>query len=159
MRALPVVLAAAALALAAQACAQPAPRPPQNAVAFLAQNALAEGVQVLPSGVQYKVLRSGPASGPRPTPEDFVTVNYEGSLLSGEVFDTTAKDGKPATFQLKGLIPGWIEALQLMRPGDQWIIWVPPKLGYGDTQTGPIPPNSVLAFKLELLSVGPQPAG
>jgi peptidylprolyl isomerase/FKBP-type peptidyl-prolyl cis-trans isomerase FklB len=135
-----------------QACAQP--QPTQNATAFMAQNALAEGVHVLPSGVQYKIIKSGPATGPHPAPDDLVKVNYEGTLLNGTVFDSSYKNGKPVTFQLKDLIKGWIDGLQLMRPGDQWVLYVPPSLGYGDEQTGPIPPNSVLVFKLELLAVG-----
>jgi len=136
-----------------QACSQPQPST-QNAVAFMAQNALSEGVQTLPSGVQYKILKSGPPGGAHPTPEDMIKVHYEGALLNGEVFDSSYKAGKPVVFQLKNLIPGWIGALQAMKPGDQWVIYVPPRLGYGDRQSGPIPPNSVLVFKLELLAVG-----
>ena len=153
MRAIATALAVSAL-WTMQACAQPAP--PQNAVTFMAQNALAAGVQTLPSGVQYKVLKSGPADGQRPTPEDLVKVNYEGALVNGQIFDSSYKTGKPVTFQLKNLIRGWIAALQLMRPGDEWILYVPPSLGYGDEQSGPIPPNSVLVFRLELLAVGAQ---
>ncbi len=141
----------AAAVLAGGACsAQPAG---QNPTSFMAQNALAEGVKSLPSGVQYKVVSSGPADGMHPTPEDNVTVSYEGSLLSGKVFDAT-KDGKPATFKLGGLIPGWIDALQQMRPGDTWILYIPPSMGYGSQQTGPIPANSVLVFRLKLEAVG-----
>jgi peptidylprolyl isomerase/FKBP-type peptidyl-prolyl cis-trans isomerase FklB len=151
-------LAAAAVAIcglwAAGCHAQPQPAATQNAVAFMAQNALQPGVQTLPSGVQYKILKSGPATGQRPTPEDMVKVDYEGSLLNGQVFDSSYKTGKPVTFQLKKLITGWIDALQLMRPGDQWVLYVPPSRGYGAEQAGPIPPNSVLVFKLELLAVG-----
>ncbi len=120
----------------------------------MAQNALEPGVQSLPSGVQYKIVKSGPADGQHPTPEDLVKVNYEGSLLNGQVFDSSFQRNKPVTFQLKKLIPGWIDAVQLMRPGDQWILYVPPSMGYGDEQSGPIPPKSVLVFKLELLAVG-----
>ncbi len=141
--------------LSTQACAQ-SPPATQNAVAFMAQNALAEGVHTLPSGVQYKILKSGPAAGPQPTPDDLVKVDYEGKLLSGVVFDSSYASGKPVTFQLKKLIRGWIDALQLMRPGDQWVLYVPPSQGYGDEQSGPIPPNSVLVFRLELLAVGAQ---
>ena len=153
MRMIAAALASCAL-MATQACAQPAP--PPNAMAFMAQNALAPGVQTLPSGVQYKVLKSGPADGQHPTPEDLVKVNYEGTLVNGQVFDSSYKTGMPVTFQLKNLIRGWVDALQLMRPGDQWVLYVPPSLGYGDEQSGPIPPNSVLVFKLELLAVGAQ---
>lgn len=152
MRVLFAAAMAAAIVCGAPACAQPATQ--GNAVAYMAQNALADGVHALPSGVQYKIVKSGPPDGPRPKPDDLVKVNYEGSLVSGEVFDSSYKRGKPVTFQLKKLIAGWIDALQLMRPGDQWILYVPPSLGYGDQQSGPIPPNSVLVFKLELLAVG-----
>ncbi len=152
-------IAAAALAVlllsATGACAQPAQPDP---TAFMAQNALAEGVHTLPSGVQYKVLKSGPATGAHPTPEDQITVNYEGTLLNGQVFDSSYQRGKPASFQLGGLIPGWIEALQQMRPGDEWIVYVPPSQGYGAEPKGPIPGNSLLVFRLELLAIGGAPA-
>jgi peptidylprolyl isomerase/FKBP-type peptidyl-prolyl cis-trans isomerase FklB len=150
---LTVSLAVLGLCIASQACSQGQPQT-QNAVAFMAQNALVEGVKTLPSGVQYKVVKSGPDSGANPTPEDMVKVNYEGTLLNGQVFDSSYKSGKPVTFRLKNLIQGWIDPLQHMRPGDEWILYVPPRLGYGDQQTGPIPPNSVLVFKIELIAVG-----
>ena len=150
-----IVAALAACGLwTVQACAQPAQPAAQNATAFMAQNALAEGVHTLPSGVQYKVMKSGPADGQRPTPEDLVKVDYEGKLLSGLVFDSSYKTGQPVTFRLKNLIKGWIDALQLMRPGDEWVLYVPPSLGYGSEQAGQIPPNSVLVFRLQLLAVG-----
>jgi len=152
MRLLFAAAMAAVIVCGAPACAQPADQ--GNAVSFMAQNALADGVHTLPSGVQYKIVKSGPADGPHPTPDDLVKVNYEGSLVSGQVFDSSYKRGKPVTFQLKKLINGWIDALQQMRPGDQWILYVPPSMGYGDQQSGPIPPNSVLIFKLELVAVG-----
>jgi peptidylprolyl isomerase/FKBP-type peptidyl-prolyl cis-trans isomerase FklB len=125
--------------------------------AFLAQNAKQEGVKTLPSGLQYKVVRSGPADGLRPQKHDEVKVNYEGKLITGEVFDSSYERGTPAAMPLDALIPGWIEALQLMRPGDEWILYVPPKLGYGDEDKGPIPANSVLIFRIELLGVLPAP--
>ena len=144
--------ALAAAVIGVTACsAQPAA---PNATSFLAQNALAEGVRTLPSGVQYKIVKSGPADGPLPKPDDRVKVNYEGTLLTGEVFDSSYKKGKPAVFQVDQLIEGWTQALQQMRPGDTWIIYVPPSLAYGSERAGPIPPNSVLVFKLELLAVG-----
>ena len=149
--------ALAVLLLSSAGCAR-AQSEGQGATAFLAQNALAEGVRTLPSGVQYKVLKSGPETGPHPTPTDQITVNYEGTLLNGQIFDSSYKSGKPVSFQLDGLIPGWIDALQHMRPGDQWILYVPPSLGYGSEAKGPIPANSVLVFRLELLSIGGQPA-
>jgi peptidylprolyl isomerase/FKBP-type peptidyl-prolyl cis-trans isomerase FklB len=147
-------VAAAILGIWAGGCHAQSQPDTQNATAFMAQNALADGVHSLPSGVQYKILKSGPANGPHPTPEDNVKVDYEGSLLNGKVFDSSYQTGKPVTFQLKGLIRGWVDALQQMRPGDQWILYVPPSMGYGDQGSGPIPPNSVLVFKLELLAVG-----
>ena len=150
----PVFLAVLAAVLVCSGCAR-AQTPAPNPTAFMAQNALSDGVQTLPSGVQYKIMRSGPAAGVRPTPQDMVTVNYEGKLLTGVVFDSSYTSGKPITFTLGDLIPGWIDALQQMRVGDEWTIWVPPSLGYGARQAGPIPPNSVLVFKLELLGIGP----
>ena len=148
-------LAATALAVlllsASAACAQPET---QNPTTFMAQNALAEGVHTLPTGEQYKILHAGPGTSRRPTPKDYVTVDYEGSLLNGQIFDSTAKaGGKPATFQLDGLIQGWIDVMQQMKEGDEWIIWVPPSLGYGAQQKGPIPGNSVLVFRLKLVSI------
>jgi FKBP-type peptidyl-prolyl cis-trans isomerase len=135
---------------AAPAMAQPAA--PQGPAAFMTQNAGAEGVQALPSGVQYKVIKAGPGTSRHPTPADYVTVEYEGSLLNGQVFDKTKADGD-ATFQLKGLIQGWVDVIQQMKEGDEWQVWVPPSLGYGAKQVGPIPPNSVLVFRLKLVSI------
>jgi len=127
--------------------------------AFMASNAKAPGVQTLPSGVQYKVVATGPADGPHPGPQDEVKVNYEGKLLSGKVFDSSFQRGEPANFPLGGLIPAWVEALQRMRPGDEWILYVPPTMGYGDKESGPIPPNSLLIFRIQLLGVLPHPGG
>lgn len=127
--------------------------------AFLAKNAKEPGVVTLPDGLQYKIVTSGPATGAHPKVEDEVKVNYEGKLLSGEVFDSSFARGVPAAFPLDGLIPGWVEALQLMRPGDEWILWTPPALGYGDETKGPIPGNSVLQFRIQLLGVLPHSAG
>ena len=152
MRVLFAAAMTAAILCGAPACAQPAQQ--GSATAYMAQNALADGVHTLPFGVQYKVVRSGPADGAHPTPDDLVKVNYEGSLVTGQVFDSSYKSGKPVTFKLKSLIPGWVEGLQQMRSGDEWMLYVPPSMGYGAEQAGPIPPNSVLVFKLELLAVG-----
>jgi FKBP-type peptidyl-prolyl cis-trans isomerase len=151
-----ILVTAAVLALAA--CHRP-PAPASNAgKAFLAQNAHAGGVHVTASGLQYRILRSGPASGLRPKPADEVKVNYEGKLLDGEVFDSSYQRGTPVVMTVRELVPGWVEALQLMRPGDEWLLYVPPSLGYGDKGAGPIPPNSVLVFKLELIDVAPDPS-
>ena len=126
--------------------------------AFLAKNAKEPGVVTLPDGLQYKIVKSGPATGIHPKVEDEVKVNYEGKLLSGEVFDSSFARGVPAAFPLDGLIPGWVEAMQLMRPGDEWILWTPPALGYGEETKGPIPGNSVLRFRIQLLDVLPHSA-
>ncbi|PXA84009.1 peptidylprolyl isomerase [Caulobacter sp. D4A] len=123
-------------------------------VGFLAENAKQPGVVTLPSGLQYKVVRSGPADGLHPRPIDEVKVHYEGKRLDGMVFDSSYERGVPASFQLRGLIPGWVEAMQLMRPGDEWMLYVPADLAYGDMQAGPdIPPGSTLVFKIELIDV------
>ncbi|HEX4197047.1 MAG TPA: FKBP-type peptidyl-prolyl cis-trans isomerase [Caulobacteraceae bacterium] len=125
---------------------------------FLAANGKQPGVVTLPSGLEYKIVRSGPADGPHPHPGDELKVNYEGKLLDGKVFDSSFARGEPADLPLAGLIPGWIEALQLMRPGDEWILYVPPVLGYGDHGPDAIPPNSLLIFRIQLLGVLQHPA-
>ena len=125
----------------------------QSPAAFMAQNAQAEGVRVLPSGVQYKVVQAGPGTSRHPTPKDYVKVAYEGSLLNGQVFDSTIQNPDPPMYQLKTLIPGWIDAVQQMQEGDEWMIWVPPELGYGPKTHGPIPGGSVLQFRLRLVSI------
>jgi FKBP-type peptidyl-prolyl cis-trans isomerase len=121
--------------------------------AFLENNAKVEGVKTLPSGVQYKVVRSGPEGGVSPRPQDEIKIHYEGKLLDGEVFDSSYERGVPASYPLGGLIPAWVEALQLMKPGDEWILYVPPAQGYGAQGAGPIPGNSVLIFRIELFDV------
>ena len=119
---------------------------------FLNDNKAKEGVVTLASGLQYKIIKNG--SGNRPTKEDMVTVEYTGRLLDGKVFDSTEKSGKPATFKLSQVIPGWIEALQLMPAGSTWEIYVPPALAYGDRNVGgPIGPNETLIFNIHLISV------
>jgi len=125
--------------------------------AFLEKNASEPGVRALPSGLQYQVVKSGPAEGVRPLPGDQIKVHYEGKLLTGEVFDSSYERGVPAVMPLDGLIPGWVEALQLMRPGDEWRIFVPAALGYGDEGGGPIPPGATLVFRIELIDVLPGP--
>jgi peptidylprolyl isomerase/FKBP-type peptidyl-prolyl cis-trans isomerase FklB len=155
-----VILAVAAFAATGlAACADP--RAAQDlalANAFLANNAKTEGVVTLPSGLQYKVLRSGPAGGASPLADDQVIVNYEGKLLDGEVFDSSYQRGHPETFRVSGLIPAWTEALQRMRPGDEWMLYAPPSLAYGEKGAGPIPPNSALVFRIELISILPRDA-
>jgi FKBP-type peptidyl-prolyl cis-trans isomerase len=150
-------LAILAAVLALAACAKSPPAPDQIALgkAFLDKNAHAAGVITTPSGLQYRVLHSGPAGGLRPKPADEVKVNYEGKLLDGLVVDSSYERGAPAVLTVRDLVPGWREALQLMRPGDVWLIYLPAKLGYGDNGAGPIPPGSVLMFKLDLIAVSP----
>jgi peptidylprolyl isomerase/FKBP-type peptidyl-prolyl cis-trans isomerase FklB len=127
----------------------------RRAQAFMAAVSRAPGVVTLPSGLAYKVLRSGPASGASPQPTDHVLVAYEGRLIDGQVFDSSYQHGAPAVMQVNELIPAWTEALEKMHPGDAWMLYVPPQLGYGPQATGPIPPNSALIFKVELLTVLP----
>lgn len=159
MRLILPLAAAAALALCAcaPAGAQTNEKALAEASAYMAKNGAETGVKTLPDGLQYKVLASGPENGAHPGLKDSVKVNYEGRLTSGVVFDSTMTEGgKPVLFQVDQLVPAWTEALQLMRPGDTWMLYVPPALGYGDKSTGPIPPNSVLVFKMELLAVLPE---
>ena len=122
---------------------------------FMAHNARTAGVRTLPSGLQYQIIRSGPTTGLHPQRGDEVKVNYEGSLVTGAVFDSSYERGRPEAMPVNGLVAGWVEALQLMRPGDEWRLWVPPSLGYGQEATGPIPPGSVLIFRVELIDVLP----
>ena len=119
--------------------------------AFLEENKKKEGVVSLPSGLQYTVLAEG--SGKTPKATESVTVNYRGTLTNGTEFDSSFKRGQPATFEVGKVIRGWTEALQLMKEGAKWRIFIPPALAYGDRGTGPIPPNSTLIFDVELLSV------
>ena len=120
--------------------------------AFLAENSGKEGVTTLPSGLQYKVITAG--EGKSPQKSDKVTVNYRGSLIDGTEFDSSYSRNKPATFGVGQVIPGWTEALQLMKEGDKWEIVIPSKLGYGERGAGAkIPPNSTLVFEVELISV------
>ncbi len=118
--------------------------------AFLAKNKTAPGVITLADGLQYKVVTSGPP-GRSPKVRDEVKVHYEGKLLNGTVFDSSFERGAPATFPLRGLIPAWVEGIQLMKPGDEWILWAPASLAYGDEDKGPIPANSVLEFRIQLI--------
>jgi len=121
---------------------------------FLAENSKKEGVKTTASGLQYKVLKEG--SGPQPKASDSVTVDYRGTLIDGTEFDSSYKRGQPATFPVGGVIPGWTEALQLMKSGSKYQLFIPPKLAYGERAVGPdIPPNSTLIFEVELKGVQP----
>jgi FKBP-type peptidyl-prolyl cis-trans isomerase len=132
-------------------------KPSAASTAYMAKVTKEPGVQVLKSGLAYKVVRSGPATGLRPQVSDEVKVHYEGKLEDGTVFDSSYERGQPAAMPLKGLIPAWQEALQLMRPGDEWILYVPSNLGYGAEGQGPIPPGAPLIFRIELIDVLPGP--
>ena len=125
---------------------------------FLTRNAAAKRVVTTPSGMQYFVLKSGPKAGRSPAGSDTVTFDYEGKLVTGETFDSSFERGTPLTGPVDGFVPGFTEALKLMRAGDEWVVWIPPALGYGDRATGPIPANSVLRFRLALHSVAPSAA-
>jgi FKBP-type peptidyl-prolyl cis-trans isomerase len=124
--------------------------------AFLAANAKKPGVIVRPDGLQFKILRNG--FGKRPYLTDSARVYYTGMLINGTVFDGTSP-GLPATFKVNSVIPGWIEAMTLMREGDHWQLVIPPNLAYGDrgAGNGTIPPNQVLVFDLQLISTTPAP--
>jgi FKBP-type peptidyl-prolyl cis-trans isomerase FklB len=120
--------------------------------AFLAANKSKEGVVTLPSGLQYKILKSG--DGPKPTAADTVSCNYRGTLIDGKEFDSSYKRGQPASFPVGGVIKGWTEALQLMPVGSKWQLFIPPDLAYGERGAGAdIEPNSTLVFEVELLSI------
>lgn len=120
---------------------------------FLAENGKRAGVTTTASGLQYEVITTG--KGPMPLATDKVVVNYHGTLIDGEVFDSTIERGEPVTYPLNGFIQGWQEALQMMPTGSKWKLYVPSDIGYGP-QPGPggsIPGNSVLIFDLELLEI------
>ena len=153
----------AALGLLLAACATvppPLPAPPETVAGpdFLARNAAAKGVVTTASGLQYFVVKSGPATGARPAATDVVSFDYEGRLTTGEKFDSSFDRGTPLSGPANGFVPGFTEALTLMRPGDEWVVWIPPALGYGAEASGPIPANSVLRFRLALHSVTPAAA-
>ena len=130
-----------------------------EAAAFLAENADADGVVTLESGLQYKVLTAAPEGAPSPDGNDLVRVHYEGSLTDGTVFDSSFERGSPYVTTPEQVVPGWTEALQRMKVGDEWLLYVPPELGYGAQQSGRIPPHSVLVFRLQLLDMAAAPGG
>ena len=127
----------------------------EEGAAFLAENAEREGVQVTGSGLQYEVIEEG--DGPSPRPGDRVRVHYEGTLLDGEVFDSSRERGEPAEFMLEQVVPGWQEGLQLMSRGGRYKLWIPSELGYGEMGApgGPIGPNATLVFDIELIDISP----
>jgi FKBP-type peptidyl-prolyl cis-trans isomerase FklB len=121
--------------------------------AFLAENKKKDGVITLPSGLQYKVIKEG--AGENPKADDTVSVNYRGTLIDGTEFDSSEKRGQAASFRVGGVIKGWTEALQLMKPGAKWQLFIPSDLAYGPRGTpgGPIGPNETLIFEVELIKV------
>jgi FKBP-type peptidyl-prolyl cis-trans isomerase FklB len=117
---------------------------------FLAENGKKEGIVTLPSGLQYKIVKEG--EGASPVDTSMVTVHYTGTFIDGKVFDSSVERGEPVQFPVNGVIPGWTEALQLMKPGANWILFIPSDLGYGENSPRGIEPNSVLIFDVQLLS-------
>jgi len=151
------IFAAAALACIAlsSARAQDSSLSAQANAAYLAANAQKPGVATRPSGLQYRILHNG--FGKQPGPFDSVEAYYKGTLINGTVFDQT-EPGMPANFVVNKLIPGWTEALEIMREGDHWELVIPANLAYGTRGAGGvIPPNQTLVFDLELLKVTPAP--
>lgn len=125
--------------------------------AYLDQNKAKAGVKTTASGLQYEVVQEGSGESPKPT--DKVTVHYRGTLPDGTVFDSSYDRNEPATFPVNGVIPGWVEALQLMKPGSKYRLVIPPALAYAERGAGnDIGPNQVLIFDVELLSVEKTPA-
>lgn len=118
---------------------------------FLAENAKRPGIVALPSGLQYEILSAG--NGRKPSATDRVQCHYHGTLIDGTVFDSSVQRGEPAVFGVNQVIPGWVEALQLMPEGSRWKLYIPSKLAYGEHQAGSIPPNSALVFEVELIKV------
>ena len=119
---------------------------------FLAENAKREGVTTTATGLQYEVLAEGSGDSPKET--DQVTVHYHGTLIDGTVFDSSVDRGQPATFPVNGVIPGWVEALQLMKPGAKYKLFIPSNLAYGERGAGgSIGPNATLIFEVELISI------
>jgi FKBP-type peptidyl-prolyl cis-trans isomerase FklB len=123
--------------------------------AFLAANKTKDGVFTLPDGLQYIVLTNG--TGAVPSASDTVSVNYRGTLIDGTEFDSSYKRGQPASFPVGGVIHGWTEALEKMNVGSKWKLFIPAALAYGENGQRGIPPNSVLIFEVELLSVQAAP--
>ena len=126
------------------------------AAKFLADNGKKPGIVTTASGLQYKVLAAGSGDSPKRTDE--VTVNYRGTLLDGTEFDSSYKRGEPANFRVDRVIPGWTEALQLMKPGGKLQLYVPPQLAYDTHSRPPIPPGALLVFEVELIGVKPPEA-
>jgi FKBP-type peptidyl-prolyl cis-trans isomerase len=131
----------------------------QEQQAFLEENAKKEGIKKTATGLQYKVIKEGTGAQPKPT--DTVQVNYEGRLIDGKVFDSSERAGKPLTIAANQVIPGWTEALGLMKEGAKWQLYIPSSLAYRDRppRGSIIPPDSTLVFDVELLKVMPSQGG
>jgi FKBP-type peptidyl-prolyl cis-trans isomerase len=139
----------------AQARAQAAEENKKTGDAFMAGNAKKDGVVTLPSGLQYKIMQAG--QGKKPTEADTVACNYRGTLIDGTEFDKS-EAGNPASFEVKSVIPGFKEALQLMMVGSKWQFFIPPDLAYGERGAGNvIGPNTTLVFEVELVSIKDKP--
>lgn len=123
----------------------------EKGAAFLEENGKRDGVTTTETGLQYEVVTKG--DGPTPEDTSTVTVHYEGTLINGDVFDSSYESGEPVSFPLNGVIAGWTEGLQLMPVGSTYKFYIPSNLGYGPRTSGPIPGNSVLIFKVELLEI------
>jgi FKBP-type peptidyl-prolyl cis-trans isomerase FklB len=129
----------------------------QQGEAFLAKNKTQPGVVTLPDGLQYKIITDG--TGASPDPNDIVSVNYRGTFVDGTEFDSSYKRGRPAEFPVTGVIPGWTEALEKMKVGSKWNVYVPANLAYGPQGRQPlVGPNETLVFEVELLGIKPRPA-
>lgn len=118
---------------------------------FLEENAKKEGIKITESGIQYKIIKEG--TGPSPKATDPVKVHYKGTFIDGKEFDSSYSRGKPATFPLNGVIKGWTEALQLMKVGGKWILYLPSELAYGERGKNDIGPNATLIFEVELIAI------
>ena len=153
-------MALALTLLAAPTACTTVAKPPETLAGdnFLARNGAVKGVVTTASGLQYFVVKKGPKTGLPPGPNHNVVFDYEGRLTTGEVFDSSYARGEPLSGGVGDFVPGFTEALMLMRPGDEWIVWIPPELGYGSRAAGTIPSNSVLRFRMGLRSATPAPA-
>jgi len=126
---------------------------------YLAQVAKQPGVVKLPDGVLYRVVSRAPNPGAQPTVADTVTIDYEGKLIGGQVFDSSYARGEPAALPLDRLVPAWQEVIPLMHVGDEVILYTPPSQAYGDRDLGEIPPNSTLVFRVHLIGIQGQAGG
>lgn len=154
MKSIPIALSSALLLLITGCQTSPVDEAPPPPPAPQVSAPDSSAVVTTASGLRYKVLASGPANGRSPTRSDSVMVHYRGTLTDGTPFDSSYDRGEPATFGVGQVIAGWTEALQLMKPGDKWLLHIPARLAYGDRAVGgSIPANSDLIFQVELLQI------